>query len=115
MIASRYSLSLLVGALLPLTAIGGDIANGKVLAEKNACVACHGADFNKPKLAGQYPDYLYVALKAYQTKGKRLVGRDSPVMSAVAGNLTSKDMQDIAAYISQLPGSIKTVEPSGFR
>jgi cytochrome c553 len=121
MTISKYVLSLLSGLSLPFVAIGGDIANGKTLAEKNGCVACHGADFNKtidintPKLAGQYPDYLYAALKAYQAKGKRVVGRDNPVMSTVVGSLTPKDMQDIAAYIGHLPGSIKTVEPSGFK
>jgi cytochrome c553 len=42
------------------------------LLKKGACVSCHGDNFAKPidpsypKIAGQYADYLFVALKAYK-------------------------------------------------
>ena len=45
------------------------------LLSKGACNSCHGPNFNKPidpsypKLACQYGDYLYVALRAYGTEG----------------------------------------------
>jgi len=51
------------------------------LLKKGNCVSCHGSNFSKPidaaypKLAGQHPDYLYVALKAYQTQSNPQVGR----------------------------------------
>ena len=50
------------------------------LLTKGNCASCHGANFSKPidpsypKLAGQHADYLYVALKAYQTD-KQPAGR----------------------------------------
>jgi cytochrome c553 len=34
-----------------------------------------------PKLAGQHADYLYVALKAYQTEGNPNVGRGNAIMA----------------------------------
>jgi len=42
-----------------------------------------GAGF--PKLAGQYRDYLYIALKSYKTEGNPSVGRGNAVMGGVAG------------------------------
>ena len=56
-------------------------ADVAALLTKGACASCHGANFSKPidgsypKLAGQHADYLYVALKAYQTEGNPQVGR----------------------------------------
>ena len=50
------------------------------------CVACHGPNFSSPidatypRLAGQHPDYLYAALKAYHTDGNTLVGRGNATM-----------------------------------
>jgi cytochrome c553 len=60
------------------------------LLTKGACASCHGANFNKPidpsypKLAGQHADYLYVALKAYQTDGNPRVGRGNAIMAGQA-------------------------------
>jgi cytochrome c553 len=102
-------------------AFAADIAKGKELTEKHACTSCHGVDFNKtidmntPKLAGQYPDYLYIALKSYQVKGNRIVGRENPVMFGMVENLTLVDMQNISAYVSQLPGSMKTISQPSFK
>src|SRR5581483_5113197 len=56
------------------------------LLTKGACTSCHGANFSKPidgtypKLAGQHADYLYAALKAYQTEKSAQVGRGNPIM-----------------------------------
>ena len=47
------------------------------LLKKANCASCHGENFSKPidpsypKIAGQYADYLYVALKAYHTDNNR--------------------------------------------
>jgi cytochrome c553 len=86
-----------------------------------ACTACHGVNFSNttdagnPRLAGQHADYLAVALKAYQTEGHALVGRSNATMVAMAKTLSDADVQKIAAYLSSLPGELKTVPQSKFR
>jgi cytochrome c553 len=92
----------------------------KLLAQAN-CVSCHGANFSKPidpsypKLAGQHPDYLYSALKAYQTDHNALVGRNNAIMMGMARPFTHAEIRDIAEYIASLPGELKTVAQSRFR
>lgn len=85
---------------------------GKVLVEKANCASCHGAGLNAPilpaypKLAGQYPDYLYYALRAYQVGGNNAqFGRNNAVMSSQVQSFSDADLQDMAAYISKLPGN----------
>jgi cytochrome c553 len=91
------------------------------LLQKGGCVSCHGANFSKPsdpafpKLAGQYPDYLYVALKAYQTQNNTQVGRANPVMSGMAGNFTHEQLKELAQYIGSLPGELQVVPQSRFK
>jgi cytochrome c553 len=100
---------------------GADMANGEAIVKKLACVACHGEGLNKPidptypKIAGQYEDYLYVALKAYKTENNALVGRNNPSMVGFAKQLSLQDMRDVAAYVSQLPGDLKAVSQPKFR
>ncbi len=100
---------------------GGDMVNGEAIVKKLACVACHGEGLNKPidpsypKIAGQYEDYLYVALKAYKTENNALVGRSNPSMVGFAKQLSLQDMRDVAAYVSQLPGDLKVVSQPKFR
>ena len=92
------------------------IDKGQALVEKGNCVSCHGAGLNAPimptypKLAGQYPDYLYYALKAYEVGGSNhLYGRNNATMSSLikaqTTPLTDQDLRDIAAYIASLPGN----------
>ncbi len=58
---------------------------GKVaeLVAKGACASCHGANLNKPmvpgypKIAGQYKDYVYVALKSYKVENQATWGRST--------------------------------------
>ena len=85
----------------------------------NACTNCHGANFNTPndgtvpKLAGQYADYLYVALKSY--KGQtHVLGRSNGVMSGQAKKYSNAELKELAAYIGSLPGELKTVPESRF-
>lgn len=53
------------------------------LLQKGACVSCHGENFAKPidpsypKIAGQYADYLFVALKQYKNDQGAYVGRSN--------------------------------------
>ncbi|MCD6077446.1 MAG: cytochrome-like protein [Ramlibacter sp.] len=48
-------------------------AQVSALLQKAACASCHGANMSKPidpsypKIAGQYADYLFVALKSYKS------------------------------------------------
>lgn len=78
----------------------GDAEAGKAKAAQ-VCVACHGADGNKPSapdqpiLAGQHPDYLVKALSDYKS-GKR----QNPIMKGFASTLSKKDMEDLAAWFS---------------
>ena len=92
------------------------IDKGQALVEQGNCVSCHGAGLNAPimptypKLAGQYPDYLYYALKAYEVGDtNHLYGRNNATMSSLIKAqktpLTDQDLRDIAAYIASLPGN----------
>jgi cytochrome c553 len=91
------------------------------LLKKGNCTSCHGANFTTPidpsypKLAGQHPDYLYVALKAYQTDKNPQVGRANPVMMGMARPYTHEEVKVLAAYISSLPSELKTVAQSRWR
>jgi len=62
------------------------------------CAACHGADGNSavslnPKLAGQHSEYLYKQLSEFKA-GKRA----NAVMASMVANLSSEEMQGLAAY-----------------
>ena len=85
---------------------------GKALVEKANCASCHGANLNAPilpaypKLAGQYSDYLYYALKAYKVgNANPQYGRNNAVMSSQVQAFNDADLQDMALYISKLPGN----------
>jgi cytochrome c553 len=92
----------------------------KLLAQAN-CVSCHGANFSKPidpsypKLAGQHPDYLYAALKAYQTDHNPILGRNNAIMMGMARPFTHAEIKELAEYIASLPGELKTVAQARFR
>ncbi len=102
-------------ALAPFScAQAADITQGRALIERNNCASCHGADFNQPissdypKLAGQYADYLYYAMRDYQQGKTTLTGRDHEVMKAQLQSLSDADLKDMAAYLESLPGQVKT-------
>jgi cytochrome c553 len=85
---------------------------GQALVEKGNCASCHGVGLNAPilptypKLAGQYPDYIYYALRAYKVGNSNAkFGRNNAVMSSQVQNFSESDMQDIAAYVTSLPGN----------
>ena len=83
---------------------GGDIEAGRQKAAP--CAACHGADGQGtspqyPRLAGQHPDYLVHALRAYQSGA-----RQNPVMAPFAAPLSAQDMEDLAAYFAALPNGL---------
>jgi cytochrome c553 len=102
-----------IGLVAATVARAPDAGNGKVLADSHNCAACHGVNLNKPvspeypKLAGQYSDYIYWALRQYQmgTDNPHL-GRNNPIMKAQVQNLSQRDMKDIAAYVESLNGDL---------
>ena len=82
------------------------------LLQRGACISCHGTNFTTPldltlpKLAGQYPDYLFVALKAYKIEGNPVVGRPHPVMTPLAKQFTNAELKLLADYIGSLKGEL---------
>ena len=82
----------------------GDAARGARLAY--TCIGCHGIAnyknaapvYNVPRLRGQHPEYLVIALQAYRS-GERSHG----TMHANATTLSDQDMADIAAYLAGTP------------
>jgi cytochrome c553 len=91
------------------------------LLNKGACASCHGANYSKPidpsypKIAGQYADYLYVALKAYKTEGNPVVGRSNAIMGAQVKQFSHKELRLIADYLGSLTPEVATVAQSPFR
>ena len=99
-IVLRIVLLTAAAALATAANAGGDPEAGKAKAAQ-VCAACHGADGKKPSapdqpvLAGQYPDYLVRALSDYKS-GKR----NNAIMKGFAGQLSTKDIEDLAAWFS---------------
>ena len=74
---------------------------------KTLCAGCHGADGKTPLdpsypiIAGQYADYLEVALKAYKSGHRKNV-----IMAGIAGPLSSAQIEALAEYYAALPGPL---------
>ncbi len=90
-------LALTVGMVSPSYA-AGDAAAGKQKAQ--LCAACHGPDGNStnpmwPKLAGQSAEYISKELHDFQSGA-----RSNAQMKAMAGPLSSQDIENLAAYFS---------------
>ena len=87
----------------------GDAARGARLGY--TCLGCHGVanyknavpTYNVPRLRGQHPEYIVIALQAYRS-GERSHG----TMHANASTLSDQDMADIAAFLSGTP-----LQPTG--
>lgn len=95
------------------SAFAADPLNGRALAAEHGCAACHGSHFDNPinaaypRLAGQHADYLVWAMRQYQMGlANPLLGRSNPIMQAQVQSLSAADMQDIAAYLESLHGSL---------
>lgn len=108
----KIFLTMALAAVSFSSVAAGNIEAGKLAAEKFSCASCHGADFNTPidpsypKLAGQHQDYIAQALKAYQRGADGAYGRGNAIMGAQAKALSNADIQNIAAYLHSLPGSL---------
>jgi cytochrome c553 len=103
----RLTVAVVAAALATSAAAAGDPVAGK---QKNfQCMGCHGIAgwktafpevYHVPKLGGQHAAYIVAALKQYK-KGER----DHATMRSIAADLSEKDMEDIAAYYSQVGGA----------
>ena len=86
-----------------------------------SCQACHGANFSSPtdgtiaRLAGQYADYMYFAMKAYQTEGNPHFGRVNAMMNPMVKPLTDADLREISTYLAGLPSELRTVPEPAFK
>ena len=82
----------------------GNAEHGKEISY--TCLGCHGIkgyrnaypNYSVPKLEGQHPEYLVLALQEYRS-GER----SHTTMHAQASELSNQDMADIAAYFAGKP------------
>ncbi len=106
----RISPVLLLLACLPVHAqTVGDAEAAK--AKNSMCIGCHGIPMYKtafpevysvPMIAGQTPDYIVKALRAYRS-GER----GHPSMQGIAKSLSDQDMADLAAYYGGAGKAVK--------
>ena len=106
----KATLTIAAALVLSLGTVGvhakGNAESGKAKAAQ-VCAACHGPDGNKPTgpdfpiLAGQHVDYLRKALSDYKS-GKR----SNPIMKGFAATLSSKEMDDLAAWFASQPSNL---------
>ena len=87
------------------SALAADIEAGKAKAAE-VCETCHGAGGNStsqdfPKLGGQYPDYLAKALRDYKSGERK-----NPIMAGFATPLSTKDIDNLAAYYAAQPAAV---------
>ena len=92
----------------------GDAKRGAVLAD--TCMGCHGIpgyrnaypSFRVPKLGGQHPDYVVLALQGYKSQT-----RPHKTMHAQAASQSDQDMRDIAAFLASEGGIQKASSLAG--
>ena len=100
-------LVMVLGAALAMNVQArGNAEKGKQKAAQ-VCVACHGADGNKPSapdqpvLAGQYYDYLVRALGDYKN-GRR----NNAIMKGFAAQLSKQDIENLSAWFASQKSSL---------
>ena len=104
---SKIAVALALAASLPMTALAADTAAGAAKA-KEVCMACHGMDGNSPqpdypRIGGQYADFLAKALRDYKSGARK-----NPIMQGFASALSTKDIENLAAYYASQPGALVT-------
>lgn len=120
-VAAYYTQHGKTDAVLPPKASTEPSADVGALLKKGNCMSCHGDNFSKPlapefpKIAGQHPDYLFVALKSYKTEGQATWGRSNGVMGGIAKQFSNAELKALAGYVASLDGELKTVPQSRFR
>ena len=96
-----YSLAAVFALSFSINTQAASIYAGKSKAAA-VCAQCHGirstsAEAPFPPLAGRDNEYLKSALKQYRDKT-----RVSDIMNNIAGSLSDRDINNIAAYYSRL-------------
>lgn len=100
MIKSKLLL-LFIFSLTVSSLYAGDPEKGKAL--YSSCVQCHGdqgmgkLEEKAPKIAGQHEWYIINQLNAFKNKT-----RINPKMYPYIKDLSSKDYEDLAAFVSKL-------------
>ncbi len=89
-----------------LVAGGPSLAANPAAGQEKAktCAACHGPDGNSaaqdfPRLAGQNFDYLVKVLAEYKSGERK-----NAIMAPLAGALSQRDIEDLAAHFSRQQG-----------
>lgn len=116
-VAAYYSAhGAVAGAVLPAKPTKEPSAEVAALIAKVGCTSCHGENFSKPidptypKIAGQHPDYLYFALKAYKVEDKPMIGRANPVMGGMAKQFSNAELRLLADYLGSLDSDLKAIQ-----
>jgi len=96
-----YFLTFAFSLSFSISSQAANIYSGKAKATA-VCAQCHGirstsAEAPFPPLAGRDDEYLESALKQYRDKT-----RVSDIMNNIAGSLSDRDINNIAAYYSRL-------------
>jgi cytochrome c553 len=120
-LAAFYASSGVVEGVAALPAAPAASGKAAELVAKGNCTSCHGPSFSAPidpsypRIAGQYDDYLFVALKSYKNEGSAQVGRSNAIMGSVAKQFSNAELKELAAYVGSLSSELKTVPESRFR
>ena len=93
----RTLISVAAVLVIPVAATAADIEAGKAKAQ-TVCAACHGANGVSvsdgiPNLAAQKAAYIESQLKALKDGSRK-----NQIMSAIAAQLSSEDIANVAAY-----------------
>ena len=109
------------GAELPAKPSREPSVQVAALLQKGACVSCHGDNFAKPidpsypQIAGQYADYLYVALRQYKDGSGAYFGRSNAIMAGIAKQFTNAELKALAGYVGSLDTNLQFVPEARFR
>ena len=107
--AARAMLAAGVLLCAAVTARAADLTGRVGELTMQRCAACHGADGNStvgtyPRLAGQYPEYLYKQLTQFKGGPGVPPLRHSEIMQAMVKDLSPDEMKALAAfYAAQTP------------
>lgn len=116
-VAGPAARAALVAGVLLCAAVGARAADltarvGELTTQR--CAACHGVDGNStvgtyPRLAGQYPEYLYKQLTQFKGGPGMPPLRHSEIMQAMVKDLSTDEMKALAAfYAAQKPAAGST-------
>jgi len=103
----RTLISVVAVLAIPVAAAAADIEAGKAKVQ-TVCAACHGANGvsvsdSIPNLAAQKAAYIESQLKALKDGSRK-----NQIMAAIAAQLSSDDIANVAAYFAAQPGAPAT-------